>query len=446
MRKARARGRPHARAAPLERTTRDDHRRARRARGGRASAPPAPSRPSRATATRRSRRASARRSTTRSCTASRATGCSPRATSSRSTAARSSTAGTATPRSRSPVGEPSAEAAELMRVTEEALWRGIAAARQGGRVTDISHAVETLRPQPGRLRHRGGLHRPRDRLRDAHAAERAELRQAGARTSADPGTRAGGRAYGCRRKCGECSPRRRLDGGNRKMARSLRTSSTPSPSPNAAPGCSPRSTAARSAWRRWVSRTAGTDRALGRLAGTAFLAAALAAPSAAAAPAPGPAYRETTPERFVVAISVDGLNPDAIRELGPERAPSFHRLLDDGAGTLNARTAVEMSVTLPNHTGMLTGRRIERKSGHHVDFNEDNHSDVHTEAGAYRAQPLRRRARPRRANRALRLEGEVRALRPLVGRRPRRRGPRRPRPRQGQDRPVRGGDAGDGCR
>ena len=31
----------------------------------------------------------------------------------------------------------------LMRVTEESLWRGIAAARLGGRVTDISHAVES---------------------------------------------------------------------------------------------------------------------------------------------------------------------------------------------------------------------------------------------------------------------------------------------------------------
>jgi methionyl aminopeptidase len=30
-----------------------------------------------------------------------------------------------------------------MRVTEEALWAGIAAARLGGRVTDISHAVES---------------------------------------------------------------------------------------------------------------------------------------------------------------------------------------------------------------------------------------------------------------------------------------------------------------
>ncbi len=35
------------------------------------------------------------------------------------------------------------EVTELMRVTEEALWRGIAAARLGGRVSDISHAVET---------------------------------------------------------------------------------------------------------------------------------------------------------------------------------------------------------------------------------------------------------------------------------------------------------------
>ena len=94
---------------------------------------------------------SARRSTTRSCTGSRATGCSPTATSSRSTAARSSTAGTATRRSPSRVGEVPDDVAELMRVTEEALWRGIAAARLGGRVTDISHAVESYvaRPQGG---------------------------------------------------------------------------------------------------------------------------------------------------------------------------------------------------------------------------------------------------------------------------------------------------------
>lgn len=40
------------------------------------------------------------------------------------------------------VGPVSDELTQLMRVTEEAMWRGIAAARLGGRVTDISHAVE----------------------------------------------------------------------------------------------------------------------------------------------------------------------------------------------------------------------------------------------------------------------------------------------------------------
>ncbi len=41
------------------------------------------------------------------------------------------------------VGEVTAEVRELMRVTEESLWRGIGAARLGGRVSDISHAIET---------------------------------------------------------------------------------------------------------------------------------------------------------------------------------------------------------------------------------------------------------------------------------------------------------------
>lgn len=41
------------------------------------------------------------------------------------------------------VGEVPAEVAELMRVTEESLWRGFAAARLGGKVSDISHAIES---------------------------------------------------------------------------------------------------------------------------------------------------------------------------------------------------------------------------------------------------------------------------------------------------------------
>ena len=41
-----------------------------------------------------------------------------------------------------PVGDVPDEVRELIRVTEEAMWHGIAAAALGGRVTDISHAVE----------------------------------------------------------------------------------------------------------------------------------------------------------------------------------------------------------------------------------------------------------------------------------------------------------------
>jgi methionyl aminopeptidase len=41
------------------------------------------------------------------------------------------------------VGDVPEDLRELIRVAEEAMWRGIAAAALGGRVTDISHAVET---------------------------------------------------------------------------------------------------------------------------------------------------------------------------------------------------------------------------------------------------------------------------------------------------------------
>lgn len=49
-----------------------------------------------------------------------------------------------------PIGEVADDVLELLRVTEESLWRGMAAARLGGRVTDISHAVETYVRSQGR--------------------------------------------------------------------------------------------------------------------------------------------------------------------------------------------------------------------------------------------------------------------------------------------------------
>ena len=41
------------------------------------------------------------------------------------------------------VGEVPAEVTGLIEVTEDAMWHGIAAARVGGRLTDISHAIES---------------------------------------------------------------------------------------------------------------------------------------------------------------------------------------------------------------------------------------------------------------------------------------------------------------
>lgn len=87
----------------------------------------------------------------------------------------------------------------------------------------------------------------------------------------------------------------------------------------------------------------------------------------------------------VLAISIDGLNPEAIRVLGPEGAPNLHRLIAEGASTLNARTAVESTSTLPNHTGMLTSRGVDAlRGGHGVSFNDDTaRTTVHDAAGTY---------------------------------------------------------------
>jgi hypothetical protein len=73
----------------------------------------------------------------------------------------------------------------------------------------------------------------------------------------------------------------------------------------------------------------------------------------------------------VIAISVDALNPTALTRLGPSRLPEFHALIRAGASTLNARTELESTETLPNHTGMLTGRPVGGPNGHGVAFNKD---------------------------------------------------------------------------
>ncbi|PKH37116.1 alkaline phosphatase family protein [Nocardioides alpinus] len=115
----------------------------------------------------------------------------------------------------------------------------------------------------------------------------------------------------------------------------------------------------------------------------AVLLAALLAGSSlvmGCAQAQEPAGTPSTPQRVsaddavtsVLAISIDGLNPTALERLGVSGTPNLHELAADGASTLNARTERELTITLPNHTGMVTGRRIERSlGGHGVTWNDD---------------------------------------------------------------------------
>ena len=74
----------------------------------------------------------------------------------------------------------------------------------------------------------------------------------------------------------------------------------------------------------------------------------------------------------VVIVTLDSVGSRAVRLAGRKQAPTLHRLLREGAGTLNARTVREETLTLPNHTTMVTGRRVDAEhSGHGVWWNDE---------------------------------------------------------------------------
>ena len=76
----------------------------------------------------------------------------------------------------------------------------------------------------------------------------------------------------------------------------------------------------------------------------------------------------------VVVISVDGLGSLWVSQT---TTPTLADLLAQGAGTLNARTEVEKTVTLPNHTGMVTGVRVNAaRGGHGVTWNHTSTRSV----------------------------------------------------------------------
>lgn len=95
---------------------------------------------------------------------------------------------------------------------------------------------------------------------------------------------------------------------------------------------------------------------------------------------PTPAKRPRI--RHVVVVSLDGTGTNVIEAVGLERLPTLKALLTAGAGTLNARTEVERTVTLPNHAGMLTGRPVDPViGGHGVTLNGKTRSTVQQLAG-----------------------------------------------------------------
>ncbi|MFZ9880553.1 MAG: alkaline phosphatase family protein [Phycisphaerales bacterium] len=89
----------------------------------------------------------------------------------------------------------------------------------------------------------------------------------------------------------------------------------------------------------------------------------------------------------VLLVSVDGLRPELLEPPFIDRLPAFSRLMA-GPHTLDARTDPDITVTLPNHLSMLTGRPVLGEAGHGWTDNDEppaakHGGTLHARKGAY---------------------------------------------------------------
>ncbi len=90
--------------------------------------------------------------------------------------------------------------------------------------------------------------------------------------------------------------------------------------------------------------------------------------------------------RYVVFISVNGLGSSYLQSLVDKGlAANFRRFQAEGAWTNNARTDYDWTITLPNHTCMITGRGVEGPTGHNwtKNFDPAPGETLHSHKGAY---------------------------------------------------------------
>jgi predicted AlkP superfamily pyrophosphatase or phosphodiesterase len=85
----------------------------------------------------------------------------------------------------------------------------------------------------------------------------------------------------------------------------------------------------------------------------------------------------------VILISVDGLRPDAVTAQGAAVLPNFYRFRTEGAITDNARADYDSTLTLPNHTSMITSRPVLGADGHLYSDSGTPTQTLHDNKGSY---------------------------------------------------------------